>query len=194
MEASMADELRPDEIPDFWRNQPVEPANMSADDVRRKAQRFEAKTRRGFRVIVGLFIFLAAGYGSFLYFFPGTVQRIGSSLTLAGYVYGAYRLHKRGLPRTVPAGPASATCAAYRAELERQREFCLGVGSLLAAFVPGPVVFIMGFVAADLGPVKAVGLATLLVVAPFVVGIPANRLAARKLQWEIDALDALTRQ
>jgi len=32
----MADELRPDEIPDLWHNQPVEPANMSIDEVRRK--------------------------------------------------------------------------------------------------------------------------------------------------------------
>ena len=187
----MADELRPDEIPDLWHNQPVEPANMSIDEVRRKAQRFEAKTRRGFGITVGLFIFLASGYASFLYFFPGTMQRIGASLTLAGYVYGAYRLRKRGLPGIVPAGPASATCAAYRMELARQRDFCLGVGSLLAAFVPGPVVFIMGFVAADLGPLKAVGLATLLVLSPFVVGIPLNRRAARKLQGEIDTLDAL---
>src|ERR1035438_4306305 len=52
-EDSMPDELRPDEMQDFWRNQPREAAGISAGDVRRKARQFEAKTRRGFLIEIG---------------------------------------------------------------------------------------------------------------------------------------------
>jgi len=179
-------------VRELWGNQPVEPVQASADDLRRKAQRFEAKTRREFRMAVALLIVLAAGYGSFLFFFPGTVQRIGSGLALSGFLSGAYQLYRRGPARKVPPGPASATCAAYRAELERQRDFRLGAWSRLVAFVPGPVVFLTGFLAAEQGLAERLGLAMLLAAAPFAVGIPLNLWSARKLQREIDALDALT--
>lgn len=99
----MADELGPDEIRNLWCNQPVEPVKISADDLRRKAQLFEAKIRRGFHMLAGLMIFAAAGWAAFLYFFPRPVHRIAATLTLAGYVYCAYQLHKRGPAKKVPA-------------------------------------------------------------------------------------------
>jgi hypothetical protein len=69
-------------------------------------------------------ISLAAGYASFLYFFPGTVQRIGATLTLAGYLYcGLFQFRRRFPTRKIPDAPASAICAAYRIELERKLEF-----------------------------------------------------------------------
>ncbi|MGA2144769.1 MAG: hypothetical protein ABSH49_07395 [Bryobacteraceae bacterium] len=146
----MPDELRPDEMQDLWRNQPREPARMPADDVRRKARQFETTTRRGIRIVAVMMACAAAGYASFLYFFPGIVQRIGSSLTLAAYLYCAYQFRKRGPVRKVLADPPAATCAAYQAELKRLRDFSL-ISTLMVPFIPGPAVFMMGFLVPQQG-------------------------------------------
>ena len=188
----MPDELRPDEMQDLWRNQPPEPVRMSADSVRRKAQRFEAQTGRGFRNSAIFMICAAASYALFLYFFPGAVQRIGSSLTLAAYLYCAYQFRKRGPVRKVLADPPAATCAAYQAELKRLRDLSL-ISTLMVPFIPGPAVFMMGFLVPEQGLSKAVGLTAALIIAPFVLAMPLLRRKRRLLQREIDALDALMR-
>jgi hypothetical protein len=187
----MADELRPDEIRNAWANQPIEPAGLSVEDARRKAQQFERKIQWWLRAIILLMASTASGYASFLYFFPGTVHRIGASLTLIGYLYGFYDLYKRGPARKVPDGTPSATCAAYRDELQKQRDFCRRAWLRILAFVPGPVVFVMGFLVPEFGPIKAALVAVLMAAAPFAAGIPLNRQAARKFQRDIDALDTL---
>ena len=190
----MPDELGPDEIENLWRNQPVEPVRISADDLRRKAQRFEAQIRRGFRGVAILMILAAAGWAGLLFLFPATVHRVAISLTLAAYLYCAWQLYKRGPVKKVPSGPPSATCAAYRQELVRHRDFSLSAWrKFMLPFVPGPAVFLMGSLVPEQGLVKAVVLTTALISSPFVFGIPLQRKGARKLQREIDALDALMR-
>jgi hypothetical protein len=189
----MPDELRPDEMQDLWRNQPPDPVRMSADDVRRKAQQFEAKTRRGIRITAVIMICCAVGYASFLFFFPGIVQRIGASLTLAAYLYSAYQFRKRGPVRKVLADPPATTCAAYQAELKRLRDFPL-ISTLMVPFIPGPAVFLMGFLVPEQGLLRAVGLTAALILSPFVLAIPLLRRRRRTLQREIDALDALMGQ
>ena len=191
----MADELRPDETQDLWRNQPVDTARMSADDLLRKAQRFEAKIRRGFLGLVVLTISAAAGWAWLLYFFPSPVHRVGASLTLAAYLYCAWQLHKRGLAGKAPADSASATCAAYRQELVRHREFTSSLWwKFMLPFVPGPAMFVMAFLVPEQGVVKAMVLTTALILPPFVLKIPLFRRGAQKLQSEIDVLDALMKQ
>ena len=189
----MADELRPDETQELWRNQPREVAGISADDVRRKARQFEARTRRSILIIAVLMAFAAAGYASFLYLFPGTMQRVGSSLTLAAYLYCAYQFRKGGPLRTVLADAPAATCAAYQAELKRLRDFDW-IATLMTPFIPGPAVFLMGSLVPELGMLKAFGLAAALIVGPFALVIPLNRRRRRTLQLEIEELDALMRQ
>ena len=58
-------------------------------------------------------------------------------------------------------------------------------------FVPGPAVFMMGFLVPEQGLVKAVGLTTALILSPFVLAIPLFRRESRRLQREIDELDGL---
>ena len=178
---------------DLWRNQPREATGISAGDVRRKARQFEAKTRRGFLIGAVLMASAAAGYAAFLYFIPGIVQRIGSSLTLAAYLYCAYQFRKRGPVRTVLADPPAATGAAYQAELKRLRDFPL-ISMLVVPFIPGPAVLVMGFLVPELGLLKAIGLTTALIVSPFALAIPLLRRRRQALEREMDALDALMRQ
>ena len=94
----------------------------------------------------------------------------------------------------MPDGPASATCAAYRAELERQRDFHRTAWrTLIVPFVPGPVIFIMGFLIPEQGAAVAVVITAILIASPL-AGIPVNRWKAQKLQREIDELQALMKQ
>jgi hypothetical protein len=186
----MPDELRPDDIPDLWREEPQEPVGMSVDAVRRKAQRFEAQTRRGFRNMGIVMICSAACYALFLYFFPGILQRIGSSLTLAAYLYCAYRFRKKGPVKSVLAEAPAATCAAYKAELQRLRDFSF-ISNLMAPFIPGPAVFLLGFLVPEIGALKAVGLTTALIASPLVLVIPLVRRKRRMLEGEMYSLDAL---
>lgn len=58
-------------------------------------------------------------------------------------------------------------------------------------FVPGPAVFMMGFLGPEQGLVKAAGLTTALILSPFVFAITLFRREARRLQREIDELDGL---
>ena len=190
----MSDELRPDDMEELWRNQPYAPPASSAADMREKARRLEANMRRGFHGIAALMIFGAAGYASFLYFFPSLIHRIGASLTLAGYLFCAYQLYNRVRLAKVPPGVGLTTGARYRAELGRQREFCLNAWrTFLLPFVPGPAVFLMGFLVPDQGVAKAIALTMALIVSPFMLAVPLMRKKARMLQREIDELDTLMR-
>lgn len=189
----MPDELRPDVMQDLWRNQPGDAVGISAGDVRRKARQFEAKTLRGALIGAVLMASAAAGYAAFLYFFPGIPQRIGSSLTLAAYLYCAYQFRQKGPVRRVLADPPAATCAAYQAELKRMRDFPL-ISTLMVPFIPGPAVFVISFLVPELGLLKAAGLTTALIVSPFGLAIPLLRRKRQALQREIDSLDALMRQ
>jgi len=188
----MPDELHRDDMQDVWRNQPREAAGMSADDVRRKAQQFEAKTRRGLLITAVLMAGSAVWYAWFLYLFPGAIQRIGSSLTLAAYLYCAYAFRKRGFLGKVLADPPAATCVAYQEELKRLRDYPL-VSKLMAPFIPGPAVFVMGFLAPEQGLLKAIVVTTALIVSPFALAIPLIRRKRLALEREIEALDALMR-
>ena len=149
---------------------------ISDGRTRRKTLRVQATMRRGFRIAALLMIFLATGYASFLYFFPGMVQRIGATLTLAGYLYCAVQLRKRFQLGQIPERPAAVTCAAYRMELTRKLEFGRTAWrTFLLPFVPGPAIFIMGFLIPEQGLAKAVALTAALIASPFVAWIPVSR-------------------
>ncbi|MGA7415191.1 MAG: hypothetical protein WBW33_32265 [Bryobacteraceae bacterium] len=187
----MPDEL-PSDMQNLWRDEPGEPVRISVDALRRKAQKFEAETRRGFRNAGILMICLAACYLSFLYFFPGILQRIGASLTLAAYLYCGYQFRKNGPVKRLLADAPAATCAAYQSELKRLRDFSL-ISTLLLPFIPGPALFVMGFLVPQFGLVKAVSLTAALIASPFLLAIPLLRRKRQVLESEIDALDALMR-
>jgi hypothetical protein len=188
----MPDELRPDDMQNLWREEPREPVIMSTDAVRRKAHQFEAQTRRGVRNTGIIMICAAACYALFLYVFPGILQRIGCSLTLAAYVFCAYQFRKKGAVKRILAEVPAATCAAYKAELRRLRDFSF-VTNLMVPFIPGPAVFLMGFLIPEIGVLKAVGLTTALIASPFVVAVPLVRRKRQVLESEIRSLDALMR-
>jgi hypothetical protein len=188
----MANEESPNNIHELWRKQPLEAAEISVGELRHRANLLEMKMRRGLRGMVALMLVSAAGYATLLYFFPDRVQRIGASLTLAGYVYSFYEIYKRRSVGKAPSALASTTALVYRAELMRQRDFFRDAWrTLLLPFVPGPAVFMLGSLVPGQGPVRAVGLTIVLVLSPFAFVVPLLNKRAHALQREIDGLDCL---
>lgn len=186
----MPNELRPEDLPDLWREEPQQPVSMSIDAVRRTARRFEEQTRRGFRNTGIMMIGSAAGYGLILYLCPGVLQRIGSSLTLAAYLYSAWQFRSKGAVKRVLAEVPAATAAAYKAELERLRDISF-ISTLMVPFVPGPAIFLTGSLIPETGVWKALGLTAALIASPFFFAIPLVRRKRHLMEGEIRSLDAL---
>ncbi|MFN7997554.1 MAG: hypothetical protein U0Q18_28305 [Bryobacteraceae bacterium] len=186
----MPDELRPDDIPNLWREEPREPVSVPLDAVRRRAGQFEAQTRRGFRTAGLMMVCSCACYALFLYVFPGVLQRLGCSLTLAAYLYCAYQFRRKGGVKQVLAEAPAATCAAYRAELQRLHDFSF-ISNLMVPFIPGPAMFVLGFLVPEIGASRAVGLTAALIASPFVLALPLVRRKRQLLEGEIRSLDTL---
>jgi len=189
----MADDLHPGDMRDIWRDQNLEVIKMSSGDLRRKAEQLEAKNRRAFRGIVLFMVFAAAGYIWLLYAFAGVIQRVGATLTLAGYCYCFYELYRIGAVRRSGAVRAAQTCSTYRLQLEFKRELCATAWRrFMLPLVAGPATFVMGFLVPEQGIVKAVVFTTLLIASPFALAIPLLRREAARVGREIASLDSLT--
>jgi len=93
----------------------------------------------------------------------------------------------------VLADPPATTCAAYRAELKRLRDFSL-VSRLMVPFIPGPALFMMGFLVPEQSLLQAIALTTAFIISPFVLAIPLLRRRRQMLERAIDSLDALMSQ
>lgn len=108
----------------IWRNQPTEPLKMSADELRRKAQRRQRKARFAalFSIIVGLilFVFFARAFVKIHELIP----RIGFGLISFWCIYFAYQAYRWVWPgRLAPDAALNTTLQSYRSELEKQRDY-----------------------------------------------------------------------
>ena len=186
----MPDELRPDDLRDLWREEPREAARMPLEAVRQRARQFEAGTRRGFRIAGLMMVGAAAGYAWFLYLFPGMLARLGSTLTLAGYLYCAFQFRKRGAVGSILSEAPAATCQAYQQELERLRDFSF-VSRLMLPFLPGPALLLIALLAPEAGFPKAAVVTAAIVAPPFAVAVPLIQRKRVTLEREIRSLDAL---
>jgi hypothetical protein len=193
----------PNAPPNDPRSPTAEPVKMSLDEIRRKAIKFEKKTRWKNIQLVAVAIFTALVLIAFLRGTDAAAQpaskRIAGGVIIAAVLYVIYQTYKRGLARSVPADATFATSLDfYRAQLERRRDALLGfwrwyVGPILGAMMA----FALRFPLVNLGQPRL-----WLNIAPFVVlaviwSVMAAHLSqreARKLQREIDALDALEKQ
>ena len=176
------------------------------EELRAKAPKFHRKIKRRnmAEYIAGIFVII--GFGWMMVFgplpwtptvIPPTIIRLGAALVLAGTAIVLWQLHKRTHPLSPPKdGGLHSILDFQRRELERQRDAVDDVFFwYILPFVPGLVV--MNAVPMVLAPV--IGDASWLQVLAKISIIPialiavwwVNKRAARKLQAEIDQIDAL---
>jgi hypothetical protein len=188
----MPGDYLPDELKILWKELSTNPLQLSPDQLRREMEKLQKGLRKRFVIGVGATLFLIAGFALFFFLFPNRLQRIGSVLTVLGTGYMLVQLKMRPA-RAVPAVGETGCTEFYRAELERQRDFHRGkwFWSRLAIFLPGPLVFCVGFAKAypEIARFIWLDVAALLILA--IIAVPLNLRLARKYQRRIDALDAV---
>ena len=125
---------------------------------------------------------------------------IGDALLIAGGLYMAFQLRRRGAAGTAPADRALRTWLDFhRHELQRQRDLLRDSWRwYLGPFVPGLVVIVIAGLAANPGrprhPWLFIGAYSVLA-ALAILGIRRIHLrGVRKLQRQIDELDATERE
>jgi FtsH-binding integral membrane protein len=201
----MANET-PSTITDVWKSQPEERIDISLEEMRRKARRFETKVFwRNVREYVACALVVAC-FGYYASVFHPTLIRVGCGLVIAGALFAAFRLHRTGAVRTVPAELALRTCVGFhRRELERQRDLLRNVWRwYLLPFVPGMLVFLLGLFQFTMQQPHAAGRTSTIVIvfaltaagcALVFLGVgKSNQWAAHKLQREIDTLNQLEKE
>lgn len=187
----MRSDYLPEDLKALWKEMEMNPPVFSPDKLRKEADKLRMGLRRRSIIGGGAAWFVIAGFVAFLFFFPNALQRVGSALTVLAAAYMLVQLRMRP-PRDLPDVCEIAGIQFYRAELERQRDFHRGswLWSRLLIFLPGPIVFMVGFAQAypETVPILWLDFATLLVLA--VLAVPLNLRLARKYQRRIDTLDA----
>lgn len=164
------------------------------------AQRLESMLARSFQSTIGLrnlTEYVAAGVVAFV--FTGLaitatspILQIGYGLAVAAAIYICIQLHLRGAARTPPSNGALSVLAFHRAELVRQRDALRSIWSwYLGPMIPSLVVVALGRILETPAswPVEVLSLALCGLLSVGVAHL--NTVGARRLQADIDALDAL---
>jgi len=180
-------------VQELWQDQPVEGIQMSVEELRRRAGKFERTIYwRNVREYVGSLL----AVGPLTYFFATThdvLSRVSFGLFIAAMLWIVVQLHRKGSSKKLPSGVDTLTgLRFYRAELERQLEVLTSVWSwYLAPLVPGLVVYTIGQAVKvpRLRSWAALALMNLVVAAAFVGIWKMNQKAARCLQRMIEELN-----
>ena len=177
------------EILRLWQQQTSEEHMMPLDEIRTKAERLDTKTRRWRAVTAVLFLLLVIMEAWQVWRGEEMLERAGDLLTIAAFVYVAYRFRKYRLAAPPIARGRTSCVDFYRAELVRQRDLSKDSWGFLLPFVPGVALALLGDgfenrPTSHLIALVAFGVALFLAVAWW------NAYTTRQLQHEIDGLDA----
>lgn len=193
----------PDDLQNLWQSQPNEPLSFSAEEIRRASGKFARRiSRRNLReYAAGALVIPAFIY--FLIHFDVFLLRLGSALIIAGVLVVLAQIHKRASAKTLPQEIDAKSCIEFhRSELARQRDLLLSVWKwYLLPLAPGFAVFVTGQYQAVVSQPKLhaqigsfrlqLGLYLAACAVFCVILVRINRAAARRLQAQIDELDAL---
>ncbi|MGO8731301.1 MAG: hypothetical protein ACLQVM_00735 [Terriglobia bacterium] len=189
----MTNESPPNDMRNVWQDQKPEGILMSAEEIHRKAERFERRVfwENALNYFVGL-----AGVGFCCYLVlhgPGLLFRLGIGMSVAVMLYLVWELHQRSPFRRVPAEMGMVSCLEFhRQELERRRDFHRRFLRFLVPAIPAYVVLMVAFVQLHLRHLGwRLAVANVVVALIFWTFWSQSQSCARKLQNQIDELDAL---
>ncbi|MBA4011260.1 MAG: hypothetical protein C0481_05280 [Phenylobacterium sp.] len=176
----------------LWRNQQMETGPMSIEQIHARA--FQSRIQVRNLVEYAASVLVLALFGFYAVYFPHPMMKLGAVMIMAGTAVMAWQLHRRASARILPPeAAAGASLAFHRAELVRQRDALRSAfWWYIAPFAPGMMVFVAGMAQARAG--ASLGhLAPLaaLICAYLAAWFLMNRRAAKRLQAEIDDIDAL---
>jgi hypothetical protein len=199
----MTADRQPENLQSLWQSQSNEATLFSVEEIRRSADKFARRiSRRNLReyaagvLVIPVFIF-------YLIHFDFFFLRLGSALIIAGMLVVLAQLYKRGSAKKLaPEIDATSCIEFHRSELVRQRDLLLSVWKwYLLPLVPGFAVFVTGQYRAvfaqpaaqgHIGSIQLrFGIYLAACAAFCVLLVRLNRSAAKRLQAQIDKLDAL---
>ncbi len=188
------------DLKDLWQSQPQEYDPVTLEHVRAQATAFQKKIRRRNLIEYLAMPVVVLGFAPLLFATHSWMLQTGGALIIAATAFIAWQLHRRGSAR---AGPESGAALAdfHRSELVRQQTAVRSVAVwYLGPMIPGIVMITLGrwFQSHATGRTieedrTIIALCTVIVALGFLVAWLVNRLAAHRLQKEIDEFDALTR-
>lgn len=133
-------------VQQLWQSQPVEVTKMSAELLRKRANKLEHRVwwRNAREYVASLVAAVMLAYS-----FATThdvLSRVAFGLFFAGLIWIVVQLHRKGSAKSMPTGVDTVTSLRfYRVELERQRELVARVWSwYLAPLLPGFIVYTIG--------------------------------------------------
>jgi hypothetical protein len=172
----------------LWRQHEEGAQAMTLSDIRAKAERLDAQSRRGALVGAAVFALAIAMNVWEIAVAPGLVEGAADALIVAAFVYIAWRYRTRHVPARPAALGRSTGVEHYRAELVRQRDLATDFWAYLLPFAPGLVLNIIGGAMAGRSSTQmwvVIGMG----IALFVGIASLNAWTARKHQRALDALD-----
>lgn len=183
----------------LWQNQQTEGFPVSVDQIRVSAGRFQRKvSRRNVRESLAALV-VVIFFGAQMVMSTGMLLRTGDLLVIAASIYVIWHLWSRGSALPLPEDAGLSNWIEFRKrELGRQRDLLSSVWRwYMGPVIPGlALVLIAGGLANPAlhkHPYFVVAFPALAIAALFVVVGWLNHRAARRLQRQIDELDALSR-
>lgn len=186
------------EARDLWQSQRTEEFKMTPEAIHVRIEGLSSKARRrnygGYLVC----LFVVIGCLWWLKLFDDRLQQIGSILTMAGVAFMAWQLSSNARGETWARGTAASLGGTssvdfYRGQLARQRDFHRGRQFWLRmlTFVPGPVLFLIGFAGAHPEVAKTIRIEALVFGLLTVAAVPLNLWLASRYQRQINEINRL---
>jgi hypothetical protein len=186
----------------LWQSQRSELIPMPVEELRQASNRLTSRVYwRNLREYLGA-ILVVVVFAFYFYKFHTVLVRLGSGLTIAGALFMAFQLYRKGSAASMATEEEAKSCLEfYRSALVRQRNLFSSVWKwYLLPFAPGMILFLIGllqFVLDQPASHLHYGLVALWFGITFAgcAGLFAlvgalNHWAAKELQRKIDALDA----
>jgi hypothetical protein len=176
-------------IENVWQQQPRETRRLAIEEIRARAERFDARVR--WWRSVGAAVVIVAVIAEILQVWYGndSVERTGDLLTIAAFFYIAYEYRQYSL--SIPDRLGLSCVDFYRAQLVHERNLAGQSSRYLLPFVPGVTLSLLhGVIGEGLTTVHRTGV-VVAGIGLFVGVVWVNARSTRKLQREIDAINAL---
>ena len=190
----MTDDSNLEEARMAWQNQPSTALRIPVQAMRTRVEDVDHLMARATLALLLGGTASVPALAWLLYTFTNPIERIGTVLCVIGVVFLIYQVRSHIVSSREAADVVDTrpSVDAYRAVLERQREFYRGVWmwSRLIALFPGLLIFMLGALQADPGDLETI--VTIGVIMTLAVGMVVHNLSmARRYQREIDEIRRL---